>query len=141
MLTEAAWPALTRLSAAMAFGTAALGAALRHVGPRLDACALGAGAFAACPALEVLDLSFVRFGEEGARLLASRPWVCLELNFFAGSIGAAGLAALERGDWPALRRIDARGSGCPRLALAAARRWTPALEDAAETNFGAAHKL
>jgi hypothetical protein len=65
-LAEAAWPALTHLSAVMAFETLAMRSGERN------ACVLGAGAFAACPALEVLDLSFVRLGEAGARLLASR---------------------------------------------------------------------
>jgi hypothetical protein len=57
------------------------------------------------------------------------------LNLHATSIGAAGLAALERGEWPALESISVRGGGCPRLTLKAARRWAPALQDAAETKF------
>jgi hypothetical protein len=61
-LVEASWPALTCLSA-------------RYASVALDGPhALGASAFAGFPVLEELDLSSVRLGAEGARLLASRRW-------------------------------------------------------------------
>ena len=116
-LVEAAWPAMTSLSAA--------DAGVAHDSPHV----LGAAAFAGFPALEELDLSFVRVGEAGAALLASRRWARLKkLTLRSTVLGAAGVAALARGAWPALEVLDlsANGLGAP-MALEDARRWAPAL--------------
>ena len=121
-LVEATWPALTYLAARKAEAA--------FNGPP----ALGAAAFAGFPALEELSLSLVRLGEAGARLLASRRWARLRRLELAGcEMGDAGLAALARGEFPALEWLDLRdnGLGAP-LALDAARRWAPALEDLLE---------
>jgi hypothetical protein len=88
-LVEARWPALTFLDAD--------GAKMAFDGPH----ALGDAAFAGFPALETLDLSNVKLGEAGARLLASRRWARLKsLAAYKCGLGDAGLAALARGDFP-----------------------------------------
>ena len=117
-LVEAAWPALISLCA--------IGAEMAFAGPH----ALGAAAFAGCPALEELDLSFVDLGEAGAALLASRCWSRLrKLNLRFTQLGRAGVAALARGAWPALSYLDLEeiGLSAP-LALEEARRWAPKLD-------------
>ena len=116
-LVEATWPALDDLVAD--------NAAVAFDGPH----ALGAAAFAGFPALEVLDLHEVRLGEAGAALLASRRWPRLGDLYVSGcAMGDGGLAALARGDWAALWRIDLRWNdlGAP-LTLEDARRWAPKL--------------
>ena len=116
-LVEAAWPALTHLSAADA----------KVAFSGFDA--LGAAAFAGFPALEELDLLCMWFGKTGAALLASRRWERLrELNLCGTRLGDAGLAALARGEWPALEVLDMRANtlGAPPT-LEDARRWAPAL--------------
>ena len=116
-LVEATWPALTHLGAS--------GAAVEFDGPH----ALGAAAFAAFPALEELNLSYVELGEAGARLLASRRWPRLRVLSLSGcSIGDAGLAALARCACPALWWLDLKGNGLSAPpTLEDARRWAPAL--------------
>ena len=116
-LVEATWPALTFLDAAVA--------KVALSGPH----ALGAAAFADLPALEELDLSFVRVGEAGAALLASGSWARLKKLVLCNTqLGDAGLTALARGAWPALERLDLRWNffGAPPT-LEDARRWAPAL--------------
>ena len=116
-LVEAAWPALTILSARRA--------AVESDGPH----ALGAAAFAGFPALEELDLSFVPLREAGAARLAGRRWVRLRrLCLRYARLFDAGVAALARGAWPALERLDMSANGLSaRLTFAAARRWASAL--------------
>ena len=91
--------------------------------------ALGAAAFAGFPALVELDLRWVALGEAGARLRASRCWARLRVRLLCGcQIGDAGVAALARGAWPALARLDVSyNRRTARLALEDARRWAPAL--------------
>ena len=118
-LVEAAWPALEHLHG--------VAAKVKFDGPH----ALGAAAFAGFPALEVLDLTSVRLGAEGARLLASRRWARLgNLTLNSCALGDAGLAALARGQWPAVECMDLRSNGLSAPpALEDARRWAPALVD------------
>ncbi len=118
-LVEAAWPALTSLSACFA--------SVAFDGPH----ALGAAAFAGLPALEELSLSHVPLGEAGARLLASWRWARLkELNLDHCWIGDAGIAALARGAWPALAALGLNGDGLSAPpTLEDVRRWAPALAE------------
>jgi hypothetical protein len=112
-LVESDWPALTYFSA--------IGAMVAFDGQH----ALGAAAFAAFPALEALDLTYVRLHEAGAALLASQRCAHLEkLSLCCTWIGRRGVAALARGEWPALKILDLRRnySGAP-LAPKDARRW------------------
>ena len=119
-LVEVDWPALTYFSA---------------VGSRTAYdSALGAAAFAGFPALEELDLSNIWVGAPGVALLAllaSRQWERLEkLTLHSTGLNAAGLAALARGHWPALKWLDICRNHLAhnnRLALEDARRWAPAL--------------
>ena len=116
-LVEAAWPALTFLCTG--------GAAVEFDGPH----ALGAAAFAGFPALEWLDLSYVRLGLAGARLLASRRWARLQVLYvYNCALGDPGVAALARGEWPALERLVLLLNHLDRQpTLEDARRWAPAL--------------
>ena len=114
-LVEASWPALTYLALARA--------EVAFDGPH----ALGAAAFAGCPALENLYLLDIALGEAGARLLAGRRWARLPgLNLRFPNLGAAGGAVLARGAWPALERLILCGSDAE-VTLEDARRWAPAL--------------
>ena len=92
--------------------------------------ALGAAAFAGFPALEELDLSEMVLGEAAARLLTSRRWARLrKLNLRSTQLGDAGLAALARGDFPALTWLDLCWNGIRAPpTLEDARRWAPALK-------------
>jgi hypothetical protein len=66
-----------------------------------------------------------------ARALGRRRWARLERAVLANAgVGAAGLAALARGDWPALERLalDAGLDPLAPLELEAARLWAPPLE-------------
>jgi hypothetical protein len=118
-LVEAAWLALTSLSAAHA--------EVAFDGPH----ALGAAAVTGFPALEELVLIGVKLREAGARLLATRRWARLEfLDLYGCALGDAGLAALARGAWPALERLELRGNGFSAPpTLEDARRTAPALEE------------
>ena len=113
-LVEAAWPALTSLCA--------VGAEVALDGPLM----LGAAAFAGLPALEELNLQWVKLGEAGARLLSSRRWPHLrKLNLCHTLLEGTGLAALARGAWPALEELDLWGValGEAGARLLASRRW------------------
>ena len=105
-LVEATWPALTRLNAGR-FATTGAAAKVEFDGPH----ALGVAAFAGFPALEELNLKWVKIGEAGAALLASQRWPRLrKLELCKTQLGAAGLAALARGAWPALEELDLRAN-------------------------------
>ena len=117
-LVEAAWPALRKLSAHSA--PAAVDGPL----------ALGAAAFAGFPALEELAVPTMVLDDSGAALLSRRWPLLMRLNLCGalfGAGGAAALAALAHGEWPALKTLRVN-AGLGPLTLEAARRWAPALE-------------
>ncbi len=121
-LVEAPWPAPTCLNADLVHHRRVLFGG-RHM--------LGAAAFAAFPALEELDLVYVRLGEAGLALLASRRWRLRRLSLCLSvyRAGAAGVAALARGAWPALERLELRENDLTDASVAAlARGAWPALK-------------
>ena len=63
-------------------------------------------------------------------MLASRRWPRLQkLDLQRTRLGAAGVAALARGEWPALQWLCLKENGLPApLALEEVRRWAPAVE-------------
>ena len=98
---------------------------------------LGAASFAGFPRLEVLRLTGVWLGVEGARALAARPWACLrDLKLHCCELGDTGAAALARGKWAALERLNVTGengigeAGARALAALALRLESNALGDA-----------
>ena len=117
-LVEGAWPALTSLDAN--------GVEVDFDGPH----ALGAAAFAGFPALKELKLAYVRLGEAGVRLLASRRWARLwNLILYDCGMSDAGLAALARGEFPALTLLDLEHNYFSTFpTLEDVRRWAPELE-------------
>jgi hypothetical protein len=79
--------------------------------------------------LRSLTLSVAALTPAVVRVLAGTGWRLEELDLsFNPSLGAAGVAALARGEWPALKRLDLRNNGIsPPPTLEDARRWAPAL--------------
>ncbi len=120
-LVEAAWSALASFNAGTTVAT-----------PDYP-LALGAAAFAGFPALEELVLPTMLLDDSGAALL-SRHWPLLTRldlcrRWLADGVGA-GVAALARGEWLALKTLRMNARVGP-LTLEVARRWAPALEASA----------